>query len=55
MRKETAQRVALTPIGQLSCEADVLLADSGERLLLRVGMRVEPGLVVRTVVEPVRP
>lgn len=45
----------LTPIGQLSCEVDVLLADSGERVLLRVGLRVEPGLVVRTVIEPPRP
>ncbi len=55
VREETAQRVDLTPIGQLSYEADVLLADSGERVLLRVGLMVEPGLVVRTVVEPARP
>lgn len=55
VREETVQSVDLTPIGQLSYEADVLLADSGERVLLRVGLRVEPGLVVRTVVEPARP
>ncbi len=54
VREETAQSVDLTPIGQLSYEADVLL-ESGERVLLRVGLKVEPGLVVRTVVEPVRP
>lgn len=54
VREETAQSVELTPIGQLLYEADVLL-ERGERVLLRVGLQVEPGLVVRTVVEPVRP
>lgn len=54
VREETAQSVELTPIGQLSYEADVLL-ESGERVLLRVGLVVEPGLVVRTVIEPARP
>ena len=53
VREETAQSVDLAPIGQLSYEADVLL-ESGERVLLRVGLVVEPGLVVRTVVEPIR-
>ena len=54
VREETVQSVNLTPIGRLSYEADVLL-EGGERVLLRVGLVVEPGLVVRTVVEPVRP
>ena len=54
VREQTAQSVELTPIGQLSYEADVLL-ESAERVLLRVGLVLEPGLVVRTVVEPARP
>ena len=56
MLEWAAQSVDLTPIGQPLHEADVRLGDrGGERLLLRVGLRVEPGLVVRTVVEPARP
>lgn len=55
VREEVVESVDLTPIGSLSYEADVLLAESGERILLRVGLKVEPGLVVRTVVEPARP
>jgi hypothetical protein len=55
VREEAALSVDLTPIGQLAYEADVLLSESGERLLLRVRLVVEPGLVVRTVIEPVRP
>jgi hypothetical protein len=55
LREQAAQSVELTPIGGLSYEADVLL-ESCERLLLRVGLKVEPGSWrVRTVVEPVRP
>lgn len=48
--EEAAQSVDLTPSGQMSYAADVLL-ESGER----VGLRVEPELVVPTVVEPARP
>jgi hypothetical protein len=55
VREETPQSVDLTPIGQLSYEADVLL-ERCERMLLRVGLKVEPrSWRVRTVVEPVRP
>lgn len=52
--EETRQSLELTPIGPLSYEADVLLAGSAERVLLHVGLKVEPGLAVRTVVESVR-
>lgn len=35
--------------------AQAAVGSGGERLLLRVGLKVEPGLVVRTVVEPAAP
>jgi hypothetical protein len=48
------QSVAITPIGYRVYEADVTLM-GGDRLLLRVEYRIAYGLVLRCVVEPLRP
>ena len=58
--ERTAHSVDIQPVGRNLYEVSVHYADdeghdTGEGVILRVAMAIDPGLIMRTTVEPVKP